>query len=217
MPLTPPSIVRLRILPDEADDSPRAVVGARPPGSRRPHADASVAHVRRLLETTTLTYSEISAQTGVGRASISRWARDGGWMRPLDAPIATDRVPTVRASQKLKLRKLAERLRRLAERYISEQEASAEVDPDRLLQALQVVKMARLEAMGRRRRRRFVGETRTGLQDLSEQEAIRTALRELRGGGVDLDRIPKEAMDLLTAAKCPAEDNPAFRERGKRR
>ena len=145
----PPSIVRLRVLPDE----PGAVVGTRPRGShgqtsRRPHTDAQVADVRRLIEQTALTYGEIAKRTGVGRASICRWTRDGGWQRPLFAPRATDTVPRPRAGQKLKLRLLAERLRTLAERYVRELEETPGVDLDRLVQALEVLKMARLRGDG---------------------------------------------------------------------
>jgi hypothetical protein len=41
-----PSIVRLSVRPDK----PGAVMGPRRRGSRRPHADAKVAAVRRLIE-----------------------------------------------------------------------------------------------------------------------------------------------------------------------
>jgi transcriptional regulator with XRE-family HTH domain len=212
-----PPIVRIRVTPDEPAEGPPAIQGARPRGSRRPHTDLVVAKVRHLIERTALTYDEIVAKTGVGRASISRWARDGAWVRPLDAPRATDRVPTARAGQRLKVRKLAERLRILAERYVRELEETPGVDLDKLMQALQVVKMARLEAQGRRRRRRLVGEPRTGLQILAREEAIRTALKEMRRGGVDLERAPQEALDLLIAARTPLEDHPALRERGRKR
>jgi hypothetical protein len=217
LPYIPFDIVRLRVTPDEPAEGPPAIQGARPRGSRRPHTDLVVAKVRHLIEQTALTYSEVAARTGVGRASISRWARDGAWVRPLDAPRATDRVPTARAGQKLKLRKLAERLRLLAERYLRELEESPGVDLDKLVQALQVVKMARLEAQGHRRRRRVVGEARTGAWAYEREQAIRTALKEMRRGGVDLDRAPKEALDLLIEARTPAEEYPALRERGRRR
>jgi hypothetical protein len=144
LPHIPPVIVRLRVTPDEPAEGPPAIVGARPQGSRRPHTDAAVAKVRHLIEHTALTYDEIAAKTGVGPASISRWSRDGAWARPLSAPRATDRMPTARASQKLKLRRLAERLRMLAERYLRELEQTPGVDLDKLVQALEVVKMARL-------------------------------------------------------------------------
>ena len=45
----------------------------RPRGTRRPHTDAMVAAVRRLIEETTLSYHQIAARTGVSPASISRW------------------------------------------------------------------------------------------------------------------------------------------------
>ena len=156
-----PVIHRLRVLPVEpqdANDNPAAIpatprLSRNGKASRRSHADAKTAQVRRMIERTTLTYSEISEKTGVGRASICRWSRDGGWHRPLDAPRSTDRVPTARAGQKLKLRKLAERLRMLAERMVRKLEDTDGVQPEQLMQALQVLKMARLEAQGRHRMR----------------------------------------------------------------
>ena len=148
-PLLPAPIVRLGVRPDE----PGAEVGPRPRGSRRPHTNAKVAAVRRLIEQTTLTYGEVAARTGVGRASICRWTRDGGWRRPVFAPRATDTVPSARASARLKLRTLAARLCALAQRYIRELEDSASVDLDKLAQALELLKMAKLAARPRRRRR----------------------------------------------------------------
>jgi transcriptional regulator with XRE-family HTH domain len=207
-------LVRLRVTPDEPTEGEPAIVGQRPQGSRRPHTDTVVAKVRHLIENTVLTYDEIVARTGVGRASISRWARDGAWVRRWDAPIATDRMPTARAGQKLKMRKLAERLRLLAERYVRDLEERPDVDLDRLMQALQVLKMARLEAQGRHRRRRFAGIAQTGLQLHAREDAIRTALKEMRRGGVDIDLAPQEALDLLIAARTPLQDHPALRERG---
>ena len=109
-----PPIFRIRVPPPDTDPLPEGeepMLAPRQRGSRRPHTDGKVAQVRRLIEQTTLTYGEISKKTGVGRASICRWTRDGGWKRPLFAPRATDTVPTPRASQKLKLRKLAEHIR----------------------------------------------------------------------------------------------------------
>jgi transcriptional regulator with XRE-family HTH domain len=197
-----------------------ATFGPRPAGSRRPHTDGRVAAVRALIEQTTLTYSEIAQKTGVGRASICRWTADHGWQRPPFAPRATDTVPSVRAGRRLKLRRLAERLHLLAERYLRELEASAGVDLDKLMQALEVVKMARLEAMGRHRDRRgfWAGEPRTGAQTLERDDAIRAALKEMRRGGVDLSRAPQEALDLVIDAATPLEgDHPALRERGRRR
>jgi hypothetical protein len=40
----------------------------------------------------------------------------------------------------------------------------------------------------------------------------------MRRGGVDLDRAPQEALDLVIDANLPVEaDHPALRERGARR
>lgn len=93
----------------------------------------------------------------------------------------------------------------LAERHVRELEASASVDPDKLMQALRVLKMARLEAMGRRRRRRFVSETITGRQTIAREDAIRTAIKEMHRGGVTIDRAPQQALDLLIDAHLPAD------------
>jgi hypothetical protein len=235
-----PSIVRLRVLPDE----PGAVVGTRPRGShgqtsRRPHTDAQVAAVRRLIEQTALTYGEIAKRSGVGRASICRWTRDGGWQRPVFAPRATDTVPRPRAGQKLKLRLLAERLRTLAERYVRELEEAPHVDLDRLVQALEVVKMARLAAMGRKRRRRsssspFVpAQAGTQGPQAHEQAALdsrvrgnergepcdpgaRAALLEnLRAAGVHVERAPPAALEDFIASHAPPREEPVLRQKGR--
>ena len=177
----------------------------------------TVAKVRHLIEQTGLTYSEIAKKTGVGRASICRWARDGKWLRPAHAPFATDLVPTLRAGRRLRIRKLATRLEALAQRYVRELEQAPDVDPDKLMQALQLVKMTRLEAMGRRRRRRFTSEPRTGAWGIVARpghphRAERNAPRRRRP-----DRAPQEAVELVIEAYVPVEDHPALRPRGRRR
>jgi transcriptional regulator with XRE-family HTH domain len=217
VPYPDSGLVRLRVTPDEPAEGPPAIVEQRPRGSRRPHTDMAVAKVRNLIERTDLTYSEIAKKTGVGRASICRWARDGKWLRPAHAPRATDLVPTLRAGRRLRIRMLATRLEALAQRYVRELEEAPNVDPDKLMQALQLVKMTRLEAMGRRRRRRFYSEPRTGAWGLSRDQGIRTALKEMRRGGVDTDRAPKEAVELVIEAYVPVEDHAALRPRGRRR
>jgi transcriptional regulator with XRE-family HTH domain len=207
-------IVRLGgVTPEKPADGPPAMMRARPPGSRRPHTDMTVAKVRELIEHTALTYAQIQAQTGVDSSTISNWTRDGKWVRPLAAPRASDRLPTYRASRRLKLRKLASRLQWMAERYVQKLEETPDVDLDLLMQALQVLKMARLEAMGNRRRLPLVGPPLTGKAYYDRQQAIRTALKEMRRGGVDLDRAPQEALDLVLEARAPMEDDPALRDR----
>ena len=58
---------------------------------------------------------------------------------------------------------------------------------------------------------------RTGAWTPSRDEAIRSALKEMQRGGVDIDRAPKEAVELVIAANVPVEDHPPLRERGRRR
>ena len=172
-PLFPPSISRLHVRPDH--DDPNAVVAPRRTGRHgQPHADATVAAVRRLIEQSTLSYGEIRARTGVSHASICRWTRDQGWKRPPFAPRANDLVPAPRASAQLRRRTLAARLDALAQRHIRELEESACVDPEKLGEALELLKMARLAA--RRLPRRRVG-------DLAEPEEFRRPIIQLCAAG----------------------------------
>jgi hypothetical protein len=174
-----PDIVRIRVPPDEPAEEPPPITRERPSSSRRPHTGMTVAKVRELIEHTALTYQQITAKTGVCAAAISNWTRDGKWVRPPDAARSWDRLPAYRASRKLKLRKLAGRLQSLAENYVRELEQTPGVDVDRLMQALQVLRMARLEAMGNRRRRPLVGPAQTGREYQDREQAIRTALKEM--------------------------------------
>ena len=99
-----------------------------------------------------------------------------------------------------------------------ELEDAPRVDVERVMQALQVLKMARLQAQGRRgRRHRDTDVVPSAMWKLARDNAIKTALKEMRRGGVDLDRAPKEAVDMLLEAVVPAEEHPALRERGRRR
>jgi sirohydrochlorin ferrochelatase len=207
----PPSIVRVGVRPEPDPAEPGAFVAPRPRGSRRPHTDAKVAGVRRLIEETTLTYGQIAARTGVGRASICRWTRDGSWQRPPFAPRATDTVPRARASAKLKRRTLAARLTAIAERYVRELEESACIDPDKLGEALELLKMAKLAAMGRRRRRKgaAVSLRPTG-------EPMRP-IAELCAADVDLHRAPRAAIDdFLDNRSAPPEEPKRPGRRGRR-
>ncbi|MGM4904675.1 hypothetical protein AB8B21_13770 [Tardiphaga sp. 866_E4_N2_1] len=212
------AVVRLRVT-DDADPGPPPMPGGRPKGSRQPHANATITAVRRLIEQTTLSHAQIAAKTGVSKASVTKWACNGGWQRHPFAPVASDTVPGFRAGRKQKLRQLGNKLHLLAERCVTELWNSPSVDLDRLVQAMQVLKMARLEAMGNRRPRRHPdAPARTGQDWIDRDTAICTALKEMRRGGVMIDRIPEEAMALLEDAHTPPErDHPALRPRGKRR
>ena len=185
------SIVRLSVRPEPGD--PAAVAGPRR-GPRWVHTDAAFAAVRRLIEQSTLSYAEIRARTGVSHASICRWTRDHGWKRPPFAPRATDTIPTARASAKLKRRMLAQRLDALAERHVRELEESARVDPVKLGEALDLLKMARLAATRRPRRRPGELWTRGGVApDRAIVHRRRRPLpRPARGGG-GLPRQPRAA------------------------
>jgi hypothetical protein len=178
---------------DPAD--PELFNPSRPRGSRRPHTDGKVTAVRRLIEDTTLTYGQIAARTGVGRASICRWTRDGAWKRPLFAPRATDTVPRARPSAKLRRRTLAARLTALAERHIGELEASACVDAERLGQALELLKIAKVAAQRRRRR-----------ENMSALGEPMRPIIELCLADVDLHRAPRPALDDFLENRAPPPD-----------
>jgi hypothetical protein len=204
-------IVRVRVTPDEPAEGPPAIIEGRPRGSRRPHTDPTVAKVRHLFEHTDLTHRQIAAKTGIHPTSITHWARDGAWQRPPHAPRAPHMVPDWRAGRRLKLRKLAARLQALAERHVRELEAAPDVEAATLMQALQVLQMARLEAMGRKGRgRRWAGPAVTGAWTAARDDAIRTALTEMcsppfRDGPKDQTRnleIPDRRGACHRAAPC---------------
>jgi hypothetical protein len=203
---------------DPAADGPPHIPGSRPRGCKRPHTNATVAAVRRLIEETTLSHGQIAARTGVSGSTISVWARDGGWQRPLFAPQHRDTRPTAPARHRLKLRRLGHSLHALAERTADALSNSPAVDLDRLMGAIQVMKMAQLEYLGRPRPRRRPGSAGANHEWLDRDTAIHKALKDMRRGGVDIDRIPEEAMALLEEAHTPPErDHPALRPRGARR
>jgi hypothetical protein len=197
------SIVRLSVRPDPGDAAGVPVLRRRGRGS--PHTDATFAAVRHLIEQSTLSYAEIRARTEVSHATICRWARDGGWKRPPFAPRATDTIPTPRASAKLRRRTLAQRLDALAERHIRELEESACVDPIKLGEALELLKMAKLAA--RRRPKRRVGDP--------APEEFRRPIIQLCAAGVDLSRAPRAAVEDFLANREPPPKEPGPRRRGR--
>ncbi len=200
-----PPLIRLRVEPDQPAEGPPAITEPRPRGSRRPHTDLVVAKVKHLFEQTAMSYHAIRAKTGVSIFSIMLWARDGGWQRPPDAPHAPGLAGHRRASRRWKLRKLGIQLEALADRHVRELEDAPRVDVERVMQALQVLKMARLQAQGRRgRRHRDTDVVTSAAWTLARDNAIKTALKEMQRGGVDLDRAPKEAVDMLIEAVVPA-------------
>jgi hypothetical protein len=202
------SIARLAVRPD-----PLALThGPRPRGSRRPHTDARVAAVRRLIEQTALTYGEIAERTGVGRASICRWTRDGQWQRPLFAPRATDTVPRERASAQLKARTLAARLAALAERMIRELEDSTSVDPHKLADALELLKMAKLAARPRKPRQKGHGVTAAKGSRIFDASP-RAVMKGLRAAGVRVERAPEDALEDFIESRAPPPKRMTKRQR----
>src|SRR5215212_10009879 len=87
----------------------------------KPHEPATIAAVRLLFERSTLNYSEIARRTGVGPASVSRYAHAGGWTRPPGAPKYNAFANGLPGPQ-LRGRMLAQRLRDICGRYLDDME-----------------------------------------------------------------------------------------------
>ncbi len=189
-------------------------ISHRPRGSRRPHPDAKVTQVRRLIETTTMTYREISQRTGVPYTNISRWANEGSWTRPLFAPRAPDTVPRWRARRNLRRRTLAARIDTLAERHVRALEAAPGIDLAGLREALELLKLGTLAD------RPHTGRHRTAelASELGEPQARARVIADLRTNGVDIARAPSEALADFVESCAPGADparDPALRERGR--
>jgi hypothetical protein len=186
----------------------------RPRGSRRPHPDAKVREVRRLIETTTMTYREISQRTSVPYTNISRWANEGNWTRPPFAPRAPDTVPRWRARANLRRRTLAARIDRLTERRVAELETAPGIELRGLREALELLKLGDLAD------RPHTGRHRTAelTSELDEPRARARVIAHLRAHGVDIARAPSEALadfiESCAAGYNPARD-PMLRERGR--
>jgi len=143
-----------------------AIIEQRPRGSPPPRIPTwRWQKVRNLIERTGLTYSEIAKKDRRRpRQASAAGARDGKWLRPGRTPPCAHRPgaePARRPPVEDANARHPARDARPSDTCASWRPAP-EVDPDRLMQALQLVKMTRLEAMGRRRRRRFYSEPRTG-------------------------------------------------------
>jgi transcriptional regulator with XRE-family HTH domain len=178
-----------------------------PGGKGRPYADGAVEAVRALIEETTLTYHQIAARTGTSPASISRWMQAGAWKRPLFAPRSMLTVPTPRATAYNKHRLLSRRLTALAERYVAELEETPGVDLDKLGQALELAKMAKLAVMRRTPRR----------AEAALWGELMRPIAELCAVGVDLSRAPRDAVDDFLAHRAPPPEHekpPRSRGRG---
>ena len=130
----------------------------------------------------------------------------GAWKRPLFAPRSMLTVPTPRATAYNKHRLLSRRLLALADRYVRELEETPGVDLDRLGQALELSKMAKLAAMRRTSRRAEAAMWGEPMRPIDE----------LCAAGVDLHRAPREAIDdFLQNRVEPREEDLPPRSRGR--
>ena len=189
----------------------------RPPSpnpSRRPYPDTKVAEVRHLVEETTLTYLQIQTKSGIGAGLACRWARIHGWQRPVFAARSTDLVPRERASARLKQRWLGFRLSALAERAVRELEASANIDLDKLAEAIELFKMAKLAAAHRKRRSLFAPKDQGAETSPLFDTEPREVLRALRAAGVRTEVAPEQALvDFIISRAPPPQRNLTKRER----
>jgi hypothetical protein len=173
-----------------------------------------VKEVRRLIETTTMTHKEISKRTGVAGANICRWANEGNWMRPLEAPRAADTVPRWRARRSLRRRTLAARIDRQAEVRVAELEASPGIDLASLREAIELIKLGDLADRPHTGPHRIAELT----SELDEPQARARVIADLRRRGVDIARAPSQALadfvECCAAAYNPVRD-PMLRPRGR--
>lgn len=65
-------------------------------GAGRRASAGTIAEVRRLVETTTLTQAEIGRRLGLHDTSVSRMVRREGWHRPSDATARRELVGSIR-------------------------------------------------------------------------------------------------------------------------
>jgi hypothetical protein len=185
------------------------------PGSRgRPHSDAKVNEVRRLIETTTYSYGQIAKRTGVPAPTISRWMVHRKWPRPAFAPRSTDTVPRWRASIRLRRRTLADRLLGLSERWVRELEAQPGVDFAKLREALELLTLTKIATLPKYPRHR-VGDAGDSLSTATARARV---IADLRANGVDIARTPSEALADFVETCAPGPDpnaDPALKPRGR--
>jgi transposase-like protein len=185
------------------------------PGSRgRPHSDAKVEQVRRLIETTTYSYGQIAKRTGVPAPTISRWMVHRKWPRPAFAPRSTDTVPRWRASIRLRRRTLGARLLALSERWVRELEAQPGVDFAKLREALELLKLTKIATLPKYPRHR-IADAAASLSTAAARERV---IADLRAKGVDIARTPSEALADFVESCAPGPDpnkDPALKVRGR--
>lgn len=117
----------------------------------RPHGAEALAEVRRLIETTHLSYRAIQARTRVPRATISRHVLEQGWLRPWAGMEEPPHSPE--AKRRAKRGELAARLLRAAEYRVEQVTMNPTAPASTFAQAAKLLALAqRLERPGRPRR-----------------------------------------------------------------
>ena len=111
------------------------------------------------------------------------------------------------------MRTLTARLAALAERHIRELEEAACVDPEKLAEALELVKMAKLAARPKRRDAAAAAAKTTRIFDA----APRGVMKGLRAAGVRVERAPEQALEDFIASRAPTAAADEKREREHRR
>ena len=160
------------------------------------------------------------------RSACHSWGRNSKPISPRRqrksiAPFAKRRESARRVRSaggaRLKARTLAARLSALAERHIRELEDSASVDPDKLGEALELLRMAKLAARSKRRRSATEAATGGSLQTSSQfwDAGARTVIGSLRSGGVNPERAPEEALQDFIDSRAPPPEK-RRRRRGRR-
>ncbi|TXN22347.1 hypothetical protein FV217_11020 [Methylobacterium sp. WL9] len=105
----------------------------------RPNDPAALAEVRRLIETSALSYRAIAKVTGVPRTTISRHVLERGWIRPTGGD-----VPPLSAEGERRMRRglLAERVLRAAEDLVQRIELDPTATPAAFARAVRVLALA---------------------------------------------------------------------------
>lgn len=106
-----------------------------------PHPAGTIDVVRKLYETTTLSYRVIAARTGVSIATVTRHARRSGWLRPETGFGEEHYTPEGR--RRMRRQALAERLLKLAEWQVDAAALDPRASPKALERALRYVRVAK--------------------------------------------------------------------------
>ena len=131
-------------------------------GQGQPYGDDVVAQVRAMVEGTLLTQKQIAARVGVSQMSVSRWARAGGWRRPVGTSKPFDETgSSLRAMERYNARTKPWRRLEEAEALLARAEGGALDTAERALALLLEARALQAEGVGPRRSRQL-SSTRAG-------------------------------------------------------